>query len=71
MGRVVGKETPLLLLAGERDRLVSPTRSREMARLVPGARVEFLAGCSHRALQEDPELVARHVRSFLLEHGLA
>jgi len=61
---------PVLIVGGDQDRLVTPARLRKMARRFPDARIAMLPGCSHRALQEDPESVCRHVRGFLMEQGL-
>jgi len=61
---------PLLILAGERDRLASPKRARRMGARLGASRVEVLAGCSHRALAEDPASICRHMESFLREQGI-
>ena len=56
---------PALVLAGERDVLVSP---RSLARLCDGLRdAHFtrLPGCGHLAFVTRPELVAAHVHDFL------
>ncbi len=64
------RNIPVLFMAGDRDRLASPENCRDLAGTFPGFRLEILPGCSHRALEEDPESVNRHVGSFLREHRL-
>ncbi len=51
----------LLLLAGSRDRTVSPYCSREASRLVPHAVFRLLPGLGHLAHEENPDLVAEHI----------
>jgi pimeloyl-ACP methyl ester carboxylesterase len=38
---------PTLVLTGDRDRLVPPQNSRRLAKKIPGARLEMLAGAGH------------------------
>jgi pimeloyl-ACP methyl ester carboxylesterase len=64
-GRVRGVRAPALLLAGERDLLVSAAGLDEMARQLPEARAVRLAGCGHLAFVTHPERVATEARSFL------
>ena len=45
---------PTLVITGEQDYGNSPEMSRRIAGLIPGARVEILAGLRHMALAEDP-----------------
>jgi 3-oxoadipate enol-lactonase len=45
---------PTLALGGERDRIVPPTVVERMARAIPGARYEMLAGVGHLANLERP-----------------
>lgn len=66
-----GRAPPVLLLAGEADRVFPPRLFRDLPDVLPGAILTVLPGCSHRALEEDPESVVRHLSAFLLEHGIA
>ncbi len=61
---------PTLVVAGERDLFTPPVRSREMARLIPGAELLVLPGGSHAALVEQPETINRAVEAFLARHAL-
>lgn len=55
---------PLLLVHGEGDAMIPPSSAREAAALVPGARVETLAGLGHLAHEEAPEQVATLIERF-------
>jgi len=57
--------SPALLMAGERDLLVSGAGLRELAAELPGGRAVRLAGCGHLAFVTRPERVAEEVRGFL------
>jgi pimeloyl-ACP methyl ester carboxylesterase len=56
---------PALLLAGDRDLLVSAAGLDEMARRLPEARAVQIGGCGHLAFVTHPERLAAEVRSFL------
>ena len=58
-------DCPTLVVTGEQDYGNSPEMSRRIADLIPGARVEILAGLRHMALAEDPALVNSLVLPFL------
>jgi 3-oxoadipate enol-lactonase len=57
MGAIAGHDTrarlgelagvPTLVLHGAEDRLVPPERGRELAGLIPGARLELIPSCGH------------------------
>jgi pimeloyl-ACP methyl ester carboxylesterase/ribosome-associated toxin RatA of RatAB toxin-antitoxin module len=56
---------PTLVIAGEKDRLTSVARSKEMAAQIPGAELFVIPHGSHLALLEQPELVALRIEKFL------
>ena len=56
---------PLLLVHGESDAMIPPSSARDAAALVPGARVETLAGLGHLAHEEAPEQVAALIERFV------
>ena len=65
-------ELPILILATERDRLVSPAAIRRVARLLPGAELTMFADSGHEILREADavRLVAfARIDSFLAEHS--
>lgn len=57
---------PTLLLAGERDVLVSRQSQNEMARHLTDARAVRIGGAGHLASVTHPERLAAEIRSFLL-----
>lgn len=48
---------PTLVMCGEDDQLTPPELSREIASLVPGARLVLLPGCGHMLTMEQPQAV--------------
>jgi pimeloyl-ACP methyl ester carboxylesterase len=64
-GRLGGVRLPTLLMAGERDLLVSSQGLDELANGIEGARAVTLSGCGHLAFATHPGLVAAEVTRFL------
>jgi pimeloyl-ACP methyl ester carboxylesterase len=62
LGRI---RCPTLVAVGSQDLLTPPAFSRELAALVPGARLEILPGAGHGALWEDPAAFNRASLDFL------
>ena len=58
-------DLPVVVLCGTDDRVTPPDRSREMAQLIPGARLELVEGAGHMLPREHPEIVARALRALL------
>jgi pimeloyl-ACP methyl ester carboxylesterase len=56
---------PVLVIAGEHDRIATPDYAREMARRIPGARCVILAGASHISNMERPVEFNGRLREFL------
>lgn len=56
---------PTLVLAGESDLLAPPEHSREMAALIPGARLELLPQCGHMLTWERPAAVTALLADWL------
>jgi pimeloyl-ACP methyl ester carboxylesterase len=54
-----------LIVWGEHDRLASPVYAQEFASLIPGARVEIIAGAGHVPQWEQLDAVAPMVVDFL------
>ena len=48
---------PTLVLTSDMDELVPPAWSREMAELIPGARLVIVPDCGHQSPAEQPEAV--------------
>jgi magnesium chelatase accessory protein len=62
-----GLKVPLLLLHGDGDTAIPLAKAGEAAALVPGARLEVLAGLGHLAHEEMPEPVADMIMVFAKE----
>ena len=56
---------PVLVLCGEADLLTPPDRSREIAALVPQAKLEIVPRCGHMLTMERPELVTALLAEWL------
>jgi pimeloyl-ACP methyl ester carboxylesterase len=54
-----------LILWGARDQLTRPDRARELARLIPNARLAILPEAGHNPMWEQPAAFSRPVLSFL------
>jgi pimeloyl-ACP methyl ester carboxylesterase len=60
-----------LILWGEVDRWLPPSRGQRLYRLIPGSRLALVAGGGHLFLEEQPEAALRLIEDFLLEKGPA
>ncbi|MGO8912365.1 MAG: alpha/beta fold hydrolase [Bradyrhizobium sp.] len=56
---------PVLVLVGEHDEATPPPMSREMAALLPNARLKILAGCAHVPQLQSPEAFLDAIGDFL------
>ncbi len=65
--RLGAVRVPALVLAGDRDLLVSPQSLHDLTHGLPDARAVNLAGCGHLAFVTRPERVAAEVKRFLGE----
>jgi 3-oxoadipate enol-lactonase len=65
--RLGGIDLPTLVIHGDADRLLGYANGREIASLVPGARLETLEGVGHMFWWEQPQRSAELIR----EHALA
>ncbi|MHA6784298.1 alpha/beta fold hydrolase [Pseudonocardia saturnea] len=63
---LVRVQVPTLVLAAREDRLCPPERHREIAALVPGARLQMLDGVGHLSPLEAPGRVAAALREWLV-----
>jgi pimeloyl-ACP methyl ester carboxylesterase len=62
-----GVTVPTLVLDGAHDEIIRQAHLKELARLVPGARLELLADASHFALFQQPKAFNDAVLAFLRE----
>jgi len=56
---------PVLVIAGEHDRITPPWAARELATPIPDARLEVIAGAGHFPFAERPEEYVRLVDGWL------
>ncbi len=56
-----------MLLAGEKDAVLSPGTVRRAGELLPSARVEIVPGAPHSMYWETPDLFNDALRKFLAE----
>ena len=55
---------PTLILMGEKDEMVPPAEARELADLIPGARIEIIPGATHSGVFDRGDLITRIVMDF-------
>ncbi|WP_066513611.1 alpha/beta fold hydrolase [Bradyrhizobium macuxiense] len=55
---------PMLVIAGDEDRISAPSLANEIARSVPGAELEIFP-CGHLSTVEVPEMVSASLRDWL------
>jgi 3-oxoadipate enol-lactonase len=58
---------PVILLAGEKDAVLSPGTIRRAGELLPRARVEIVPGAPHSMYWETPDLFNDALRKFLAD----
>lgn len=58
---------PLLLVTGEKDKMIPARDTAHVRELVPGAQWKPLAGLGHLAHEEAPEKIAEMIREFAAE----
>ena len=56
---------PALVLVGEHDEATPPPMSRELATLLPDARLKIIAGCAHVPQLQSPEIFLDAIGDFL------
>jgi 3-oxoadipate enol-lactonase len=58
-------KVPVLVLVGEHDEATPPPMSRELAALLPNARLEVIPGCAHVPQLQSPEVFLEAIGDFL------
>jgi len=58
-------KVPVLVLVGEHDEATPPPMSRELAALLPNARLKIIAGCAHVPQLQSPELFLDAIGDFM------
>jgi pimeloyl-ACP methyl ester carboxylesterase len=67
--RVAAIDVPTLVLVGDEDGITPPALSEELHRMIPGSRLERIAGAGHLSNAERPQAFNRAIESFLAELG--
>jgi magnesium chelatase accessory protein len=67
--RLGNLHVPVLLVAGGNDRSIPPEDADRLARILPNARVQKIAGLGHLAHEEQPEDFIRLMDDFYAEHA--
>ena len=62
---------PVLVLVGEHDEATPPPMSRELAALLPNARLTILAGCAHVPQLQAPQAFLDAIGDFLPQSSAA
>ena len=57
---------PTVVACGDADRITLPEWSKEMAALIPDARLTMIPACGHMSSMEQPSLVTDILRAFLV-----
>ena len=58
---------PVLVIAGERDKLTPPDASHYLAQSLPNARAVVVGGAAHAPFLSHPQIFIDHLKSFLHE----
>lgn len=61
---------PVMIVVGDRDRLIPPENSRLLHERIPGSELVTLSGCAHDFPTEAPEKVAAILRGFVAKHAV-
>jgi 3-oxoadipate enol-lactonase len=69
--RLAGLSLPVHVIGAEQDVLVPIWKSRELAEVIPGARLSVIEGSAHAVNVERPGTLNELVLSFLSEHSRA
>jgi 3-oxoadipate enol-lactonase len=62
---------PVLVLVGEHDEATPPPMSRELAALMPNARLKIIAGCAHVPQLQSPDMFLEAIGDFLPQPSAA
>ena len=65
-GELSAVEIPVLVVVGEHDEATPPPMSRELAALLPNARLKIIPGCAHVPQLQAPEVFLDMIGDFLV-----
>jgi 3-oxoadipate enol-lactonase len=69
--QLAGVKVPVLVLVGEHDEATPPPMSRELAALLPDARLKILAGCAHVPQLQAPQSFLEAIGDFMPQPSAA
>jgi pimeloyl-ACP methyl ester carboxylesterase len=58
-------KVPVVVMTGDKDRLISPALGRELAAQIPGAELVWVPGAGHALILEDPEVVNEAIAGLI------
>jgi 3-oxoadipate enol-lactonase len=62
---VAGVKVPVLVMVGEHDEATPPDMSRELASLLPDARLQIIQGCAHVPQLQSPDIFLEAIADVL------
>jgi pimeloyl-ACP methyl ester carboxylesterase len=68
LARMARIQAPLMLITGDADLMMPPSRMREVARAVPGCELAFVAEAGHSLHWEQPEAFNEALIDFMRRH---
>ncbi len=67
--QVAGLKMPVMIVVGDRDRLIPPENSAQLHARIPDSQLVTLPGCAHDFPTEAPEKVAAIISGFVQKHA--
>lgn len=58
-------KVPVVVMTGDKDRLISPALGRDLAEQIPGAELVWVPGAGHALILEDPEVVNEAITGLI------
>ncbi len=56
---------PVLIITGDKDQIIAPTKAEAMASAIPGATLATVENAGHLMMMEQPQATAMAIRNFL------
>lgn len=63
-------QRPVLILWGEEDRWIPPSRGEQLHKAIPTSELRTIPRCAHLAQEDAPETVIGHLRDFFSSHAI-
>jgi pimeloyl-ACP methyl ester carboxylesterase len=62
-------ERPVLILWGEEDRWIPPSKGEQLRKAIPASELRMIPRCAHLAQEDAPETVIEHLTGFFSSHA--